>query len=68
VSSSKAWNAQTAQLKYHRGIRHAENHAERLEWEGSFAVDYAVAAIEEAKSAVLDAIVGRIEAEEMSRS
>ena len=41
--------------------KHAENHAERLEWEASFAIDYAVAAIEEAKSAVLDAIVGRVE-------
>ena len=68
VSSSKAWNAKIAQLKHDRGVRHAESHAERLEWEASFAVDYAVAAIEEAKSAVLDAIVGRIEAEEVSRS
>lgn len=33
------------------------------EWEASFAIDYAKAAIEEAKSAVLDAIVARIEAE-----
>ena len=63
-----AWNAKIAQLKHDRGVRHAESHAERLEWEASFAVDYAVAAIEEAKSAVLDAIVGRIEAEETSRS
>ena len=63
-----AWNAKIAQLKHDRGINRADNHAERLEWEASFAVDYAVAAIEEAKSAVLDAIVGRIEAEETRRS
>jgi hypothetical protein len=63
-----AWNAKIAQLKHDRGIKRADNHAERLEWEASFAVDYAVAAIEEAKSAVLDAIVGRIEAEETRRS
>ena len=63
-----AWNAKIAQLKHDRGIKHAENHAERLEWEASFAVDYAVAAIEEAKSAVLDAIVGRIESEKARRS
>ena len=63
-----AWNARIAQLKHDRGVKHADNHAERLEWEASFAVDYAVAAIEEAKSAVLDAIVGRIEAEDARRS
>ena len=63
-----AWNARIAQLKHDRGVKRADNHAERLEWEASFAVDYAVAAIEEAKSAILDAIVGRIEAEDTRRS
>jgi hypothetical protein len=63
-----AWNAKIAQLKHDRGVSRADNHAERLEWEASFAVDYAVAAIEEAKSAVLDAIVGRIEAEKTRRA
>jgi hypothetical protein len=63
-----AWNAKIAQLKHDRGVKRADNHAERLEWEASFAVDYAIAAIEEAKSAVLDALVGRIEAEEAKRS
>jgi hypothetical protein len=62
-----AWNGKISQLKHDRGVKRAENHAERLEWEASFAVDYAVAAIEEAKSAVLDAIVGRIEAEGATR-
>jgi hypothetical protein len=37
--------------------------AETLEWEASFAIDYAVASIEQAKYAVLDAIVARVEAE-----
>ena len=64
----KAKAAKASQLKHDRGVKRAENHAERLEWEASFAIDYAVAAIEEAKSAVLDAIVGRIEAEGASRS
>ena len=63
-----AWNAKIAQFKHDRGVKRADNHAERLEWEAAFAVDYAAAAIEEAKSAVLDAIVGRIEAEEARRS
>ncbi len=63
-----AWNAKIAELQHDRGVRRAENHAERLEWEASFAVNCAVAAIEEAKSAVLDALVGRIEAEKTKRS
>lgn len=63
-----AWNEKIAELKHDRSVKRADNHAERLEWEASFAVDYAAAAIEQAKSAVLDAIVGRIEAEEATRS
>ena len=31
-----AWNAKIAQFKHDLGVKHAENHAERLEWEGSF--------------------------------
>ena len=58
-----AWNAKVAQLKHEISAKQAEKHAEWLEWEASFAIDYAKAAIEEAKSAVLDAIVARIEAE-----
>ena len=63
-----AWNAKIAQFKHDRGVKRAENHAERLEWEASFAINYAVAAIEEAKSAALDAIVGRVEAEKAKLS
>ena len=58
-----AWNAKVAQLKHEISAKQAEKHAEWLEWEASFAIDYAKATIEEAKSAVLDAIVARIEAE-----
>jgi hypothetical protein len=58
-----AWNAKVAQLKQEVSAKHAEKHAERLEWEASFAIDSANAAIEEAKSAVPDAIVARIEVE-----
>jgi len=42
----------------------AEHTAERLEWEAGFAIDYAVASIEQAELAVLDAIAGRVEAEQ----
>jgi uncharacterized protein with von Willebrand factor type A (vWA) domain len=41
----------------------AENNAERLEWEAGFAIDYAVASIEQARLAVLDAVAGRVDAE-----
>jgi hypothetical protein len=37
--------------------------AERLEWEAGFAIDCAIASIEQARLATLDAIVGRVEAE-----
>ena len=63
-----AWNAKVAQLKHEISAKQAEKHAEWLEWEASFAIDYANAAIEEAKSAVLDAIVARIEAEKAKAS
>ena len=36
-------------------MRHAENQAERLEWEAGVAIDYAIAPVEQAKLAVLDA-------------
>jgi hypothetical protein len=58
-----AWNAKIAQFKHDQGVKRAENQAERLEREATFAIDFAGAAIEQAKSAVLDAIVARIEAE-----
>lgn len=56
--------ANIAQRKQERGVKRADDHAKRLEQEAVFAVDYAIASIEQAKLAVLDAVVGRIEAEE----
>jgi hypothetical protein len=49
-------------------VRHAENQAERLEWEAGVAIDYAIAPVEQAKLAVLDAVSGRVEAEKANRS
>src|SRR6202046_155629 len=42
-------------------VKHAENRADRLEWEAGFAIDYAIASVEQAKLAVLDAIDSRAE-------
>jgi hypothetical protein len=63
-----ALNAKIALGKHKVDINRADHHAERLEREASFAVDYAAASIEEAKYAVLDAIVGRIEADKVRRA
>ena len=57
-----------AQRKRELDFGRAENNAERLEWEAGFAIDYAVASIEQAKLAVLDAIAGRVEAEEAKKA
>ena len=57
-----------AQRKREIEFGRAENNAERLEWEAGFAIDYAVASIEQAKLAVLDAIAGRVEAEEARKA
>jgi ElaB/YqjD/DUF883 family membrane-anchored ribosome-binding protein len=59
-----ALRANVAQVKHDRDVRRAENRADRLEWEAGFAIDYAIASVEQAKLAVLDAIDGRLDAEE----
>jgi hypothetical protein len=63
-----ALKAGIAERRHTRDISRTENNAERLEWEAGFAIDYAVASIEQAKLAVLDAIGGRVQAEEIRRA
>jgi hypothetical protein len=53
-----------AQKKHDLDTRRAENQADRLEWEAELAVDYAIAAVEQAELAVLDAVAGRKEVAE----
>ena len=48
-------------------MKHAESRADRLEWEAGFAIDYAIASVEQAKLAVLDAIDSRSEAQVAKR-
>ena len=64
AADMNALKADVAHAKHDFDVRYAENHAERLEWEAGFAIDYAIASVEQAKWAVLDAIVGRVEAEQ----
>ena len=56
--------ASVAHAKHEHDVKRAKNRADRLEWEAEFAVDYAIAAVEQAKLAVLDAVDGRLAAEE----
>ena len=64
----QALKAGIAERKREREAGRAERNAERLEWEAGFAIDYAVASIEQAQLAVLDAIAGRVEAEEVRKA
>lgn len=62
VSDIDSLKASVAQAKHDVDVRHAEANADRLEWEARVAVDYAIASIEQARLAVLDAVSSRAEA------
>jgi len=68
AADMNALKADVAHAKHDRDVRHAENHAERLEWEAGVAIDYAIASVEQAKLAVLDAVSSRVEAEQAKTS
>ena len=81
-SAAKDWNARKSKIaadidalkakvvrkKHELDARHAEREADRLEWDAGVAIDYAIAAVEQARLAVLDAIAGRVQAEEARRA
>lgn len=52
----------------HVSVKRAADRAARLESDAGVAIDYALASIEEAKLAVLDAVLAAIEAAETERS
>jgi hypothetical protein len=56
--------ADITHAKHEHDVKRAEKRADRLEWEAGFAIDYAIASVEQAKLAVLDAVDGRLSAEE----
>jgi hypothetical protein len=60
--------ANVAHAKHEHDVKRAENKADRLEWEAGFATDYAIAAVEQARLAVLDAVDGRLAAEEAKQA
>jgi hypothetical protein len=49
-------------------VKRVENRAEWLEWEAAFAIDYAIASVEQARLAVLDAVDSRLAAEEAKQA
>jgi hypothetical protein len=55
--------SKVAQRKHDFGVKRAQNYSQLLDDDATFAIDYAIASIEQAKLAVLDAIAGRIEVE-----
>ena len=63
-----ALKAGVVHAKHDLNERQAESHAERIEWEAGVAIDYAIASVEQAKLAVLDAVSSRVEAEKAKAS
>jgi prophage DNA circulation protein len=60
--------SKVVQRKHDLSVKRAANYSQLLDEDASFAIDYAIASIEQAKVAVLDAIVGRIEVEKAKRT
>jgi hypothetical protein len=68
ASDVAALKADVAEAKHDRDVKHADNRADRLEREAGFAIDYAIASVAQAQLAVLDAIDGRVQAEQSRRA
>ena len=62
-----ALKANVAETRHNHDVKRAERRADQLEWEAGFAIDYAIASVEQAKLAVLDAVDGRLAADEAKR-
>jgi len=60
--------AKATTVKHNLDVKRTENHADEMEWEAGFAIDYAIASVEQAKLAVLDAIDSRAEAEQAEQA
>jgi hypothetical protein len=60
--------SKVAQRKHDLSVKRAANYSNLLDEDASFAIDYAIASIEQAKVAVLDSIAGHIEVEQAKRA
>ena len=63
-----ALKAKVVRKKHELDARRAESEADDLEWDAGLAIDYAIAAVDQARMAVLDAVAGRIQAEDAHRA
>jgi hypothetical protein len=63
-----ALKAKAEDVKHKIDVKTAEDRADEMEWEAGFAIDYAIASVEQAKLAVLDALDGRVQAEEVKQA
>ena len=68
ASDMKALKADVLEVKHELDVERAENRADRLEWDAALAIDYAIAAVEQAKLAMLDAVDARNAAEDARRA
>jgi hypothetical protein len=68
AADMNALKGDVQRAKHKLDVKLAEKRAEDLEWEASFAIDYAIASIEQAKFAVLDAIEARQASEQAKRA
>ena len=57
-----------AQKKHDLDVKMAERNADELEWEANVAIDYAIASVEQAEWAVLDAVSARAQAQQAKAS
>ena len=64
----EALSADLADRMHEHDVKRADAQAERLTWEAGLAIDYAIASVEQAQLAVLDAIDARVAAEEVART
>ena len=81
-STAKNWNtvkakiaadmstlkAKAVNVKHDLDVKTSERRANEMEWEARFAIDYAIASVEQAKLAVLDALDSRVQAEQAKRA
>jgi hypothetical protein len=60
--------SKVTQRKHDLSVKLAANYAQLLDEDAAFAIDYAIASIEQAKVAVLDAVAGHLEVEKANRT
>jgi hypothetical protein len=61
-ADADAIKTNVSQWKKELDAKRAENRADELELEASVAIDYAISAVEQAKMAAIDAVIGRLDA------